>query len=661
MTVQTVNLQPLSYSPFYEKVNESNSFLSDLSFIGSQSQSRKKQIDHFLSFSKLHSSQSVSSALELLGNSVSEVNEPIQKLCDASGRVVQFLSLDKTIDYKLDYHDATTIVTNQITGEVHIQETDQQGRLIREILPCGLEIAYTFDGDYLSEVTFPDQSKVEYRYIDSNHLEVQRYKKEGTLSYQHVYETVGEYITQETLIGHAGSLNKQYDPQANTITIQSESICCIHQFDEDQNLISKTFKDPVTHQDQTIFDFANQRLLNKEASYVDDIGRVIHFDGFTCSYDPLGRLVQKVSKEQTVHYKYDAFDRLIHVNLGDKAIDYTYDLFGRRFSKTISENGNTSKEFYLYQGVNQIGVYDENKELKHLRVLGAAYHMNLPLSIAIESQGNVYAPIYDTNYNVLQLINQKTQEVTHYESLSPFGDNLKEFKPITPWVFATKYYDEDTGLLDFGDRQYDPSIQQWTSKDSDPRVSQKNLYSYCNHNPLKYIDPDGRFAFVVFVPLAIGFKAALVALGIGVAAAGARVAIQKGAGKIENKELAKMLLGVGPPLINAAVDKVKEMPFPDRDLPRYPEGAPKEGEPMPDTDAPHTQLGHRNGRGGRYPQAREFGENGEPIRDIDFTDHGRPQNHPCPHQHTYDENQTGGTKKRNEEGEPVPEFDYEEN
>jgi hypothetical protein len=36
------------------------------------------------------------------------------------------------------------------------------------------------------------------------------------------------------------------------------------------------------------------------------------------------------------------------------------------------------------------------------------------------------------------------------------------------------------------------------------------------------------------------------------------------------------------------------------------------------------------------------------VRDIDFTDHGYPQNHPNPHQHVWIENQTGGTLKRND-------------
>jgi RHS repeat-associated protein len=72
---------------------------------------------------------------------------------------------------------------------------------------------------------------------------------------------------------------------------------------------------------------------------------------------------------------------------------------------------------------------------------------------------------------------------------------------------------------------------------------------------------------------------------------------------------------------------------PPRPLPRAPNGRP-----IPESPFPHTQLGERTPKGGypSYPQAREFGPNGKPVRDIDFTDHGQPQYHTNPHQHPYD-------------------------
>ncbi len=84
-------------------------------------------------------------------------------------------------------------------------------------------------------------------------------------------------------------------------------------------------------------------------------------------------------------------------------------------------------------------------------------------------------------------------------------------------------------------------------------------------------------------------------------------------------------------------------------LPRGEHGVQKPSSPYP-----HTQIGHRRGRNGNYRQTREWGENGELIRDIDWTDHGRPENHPNPHQHRWLPNKTGGSPRRNPEPEPLP-------
>lgn len=75
---------------------------------------------------------------------------------------------------------------------------------------------------------------------------------------------------------------------------------------------------------------------------------------------------------------------------------------------------------------------------------------------------------------------------------------------------------------------------------------------------------------------------------------------------------------------------------PSRTLPRD-----KHGHPVPDSDAPHTQVGERTSKrtGETYTQAREFDSQGRPVRDVDFTTHGRGD-HVNPHQHSYDP-QTG--------------------
>ena len=72
---------------------------------------------------------------------------------------------------------------------------------------------------------------------------------------------------------------------------------------------------------------------------------------------------------------------------------------------------------------------------------------------------------------------------------------------------------------------------------------------------------------------------------------------------------------------------------PPRPLPRD----PVSGRPVPESPYPHTQLGEKvsTRTGQPYTQAREFGQNGQHVKDIHFTDHGM-KSHPNPHQHIID-------------------------
>lgn len=84
-------------------------------------------------------------------------------------------------------------------------------------------------------------------------------------------------------------------------------------------------------------------------------------------------------------------------------------------------------------------------------------------------------------------------------------------------------------------------------------------------------------------------------------------------------------------------------------VPTGPDGRPlplprgPNGELVPSSMDPHTQIGWQEGRRGGYIQTREFGPNGQPIKQVDWTNHGRPMQHPDPHVHDYVPNPTGGT------------------
>ncbi len=99
---------------------------------------------------------------------------------------------------------------------------------------------------------------------------------------------------------------------------------------------------------------------------------------------------------------------------------------------------------------------------------------------------------------------------------------------------------------------------------------------------------------------------------------------------------------------------------PRRFIPRDPDGTPvslprgPNGELAPSSMEPHTQIGWHEGRRGGYVQTREFGANGQAIKQVDWTNHGRPTQHTNPHVHDYLPNPSGGTPQHGPPRPPQP-------
>ncbi|MFM8899896.1 MAG: RHS repeat-associated core domain-containing protein [Burkholderiales bacterium] len=247
------------------------------------------------------------------------------------------------------------------------------------------------------------------------------------------------------------------------------------------------------------------------------------------------------------------------------------------------------------------------------------------------------------------------------ETYRPYGDRINNAAASggNKLWFAGKLQDNNSGLSYMGARYYDPVIGRFLGVD--PRgvnpadLHSFNRYAYGNNNPYKYVDPDGRVsAPAVFIVAAAGLY--LIGAFDTPKQREERIRSTNEAFRRVGEVIGKVRGMFNESTEGAAqgegATKPAEAPngnrFPDRPLPRD-----KDGNPIPDPEAEgaHTQLGQKQGRKGKYDQAREFDANGKPVRDIDFTDHGRPQNHPNPHQHDYLPNPTGGTPQH---GPPKP-------
>jgi len=121
--------------------------------------------------------------------------------------------------------------------------------------------------------------------------------------------------------------------------------------------------------------------------------------------------------------------------------------------------------------------------------------------LMVMTDGTVYRLITDHLGSVRLVVNAETGEVAERIDYDAFGRVLSDSSPgFQPFGFAGGLYDDDTGLVRFGARDYDAHSGRWTAKD--PILftgGSENLYTYVRSDPVNFLDPLGLSSLDCFV------------------------------------------------------------------------------------------------------------------------------------------------------------------
>lgn len=589
---------------------------------------------------------------------------------DALDRLRELTSSDGTVHYTYTYDKKGNL--EHIEDHIHqLKQTrsyDALQRLIQEILSPGITLSYDYDAlDRLIKLTLPDGSFTAYIYDGWYLKEIQRYQANGQFTYKHTclkYNGRGQLSEEQSPVS---LMTSTYDLlgrciKRNSPLIQIEADA----FDAAGNLQHYKQEDPtglwqntltydpfyhVKSENEAHYSYdslGNCTQKNDQTRLINTLNQVEKVSDVTYQYDLNGNLETEITPAIT--YTYDALDRLILIEKEGRSTHLTYDAFNRCLL-IQEESGSKS---LLYQKEEEIGSL-VNGHLHELRLIHPVW--GIKKVFAVELQGQAFFPFQDLRGNICAL--QKTDgTLAEWARYSAFNNKqlyqAEKFALKLPWRFANRR--EIEGLVLFTHRLYHPNLMRWLTPDPAGFVDGLNLYSYVHNNPFYYEDKDGRFAFVLALPviyMAFGTTGIAISAPTVGAIAGTIVGAVLGWGVYEAcKQGDKVYnqIEANEPNFEIKKEEQKKKPkaiyAPDRPLPQD----NKHNRPTPDvnTSGPHTQLGTRDGRNGKYPQAREFDKEGNPVRDIDFTDHGYPENHPNPHQHLWQKNQTGGTPKRSD-------------
>jgi RHS repeat-associated protein len=237
---------------------------------------------------------------------------------------------------------------------------------------------------------------------------------------------------------------------------------------------------------------------------------MLTYGGASYTYTANGELLTKTEAGATTQYDYDVLGNLMQVVLpGDVTIDYVIDGQNRRIGKRV--NGTLVQGFLYKDQLNPIAELDGQSSIVSVFVYGDK--ANVPAYMIRD--GVNYRIISDHLGSPRLVVNSATGEIVQRMDYDEFGVVTLDTNPqFQPFGFAGGLYDQHTGLVRFGARDYDPVTGRWTSKDPIRfGGGDTNLYGYVLNDPINLVDPDGR----IVVNLIGGAIGAVVGAGIAVA------------------------------------------------------------------------------------------------------------------------------------------------
>lgn len=215
----------------------------------------------------------------------------------------------------------------------------------------------------------------------------------------------------------------------------------------------------------------------------------------TYTYDANNRLLSETTGEETTAYTYDANGNTLTAGNktytynvrgqqtgytdGTVTASYAYNLSGLRSAKTV---GGATK-YFVYNGMNIVYEYDDSGETLYYYGLNRTHN----------SDGEIY--VYNAHGDVVQLV--KDNAVTVSYTYDAFGNLINTVGTSdNAFLYCGEYFDAETETYYLRARYYNPANGRFTQQDAwgymdanDPLSL--NLYTYCNNNPIMYVDPSG--------------------------------------------------------------------------------------------------------------------------------------------------------------------------
>ena len=249
-----------------------------------------------------------------------------------------------------------------------------------------------------------------------------------------------------------------------------------------------TWSDILTGVKKSHFDNGVEIIDDRYSISSDTIGNITNLNG--SEYSWLGRQLQSVS------------------NSDNSNTTYSYNADGQRIAKVVnSANGDEYNYGYYYNGDILAGyklVITKSDGSSTTHNIAFMYDENGE-AFGFSINGKEYFYVKNAQNDVVRIVDSANETVVSYQydswgkllSCEDTSENdIVSF--INPYTYRGYYYDSDTQLYYLSSRYYNPELCRFISADDSDTlfytpddVTDKNLFAYCDNNPVVRADSDG--------------------------------------------------------------------------------------------------------------------------------------------------------------------------
>ena len=430
-------------------------------------------------------------------------------------RVVNHMA-GKTYDLDYDFLDRLMRVRDEKGSfyEYTYDATNHMTKLIHKAGVSHTTILYTYDKDGREQTT-----KVRGGYTKTSTYDKLGRAAGVTLSTKKAFAVKVAYPAANGNQEHAmpsgltvgdRKLTYQYDKNGNITRIQDRSgsgavktdtFC----YDERNQLIRE---DSQTQNKTFVYEYDLGGNLTEVKEYAYTAGelpafpertetgsyasvwkdQLVNWNGTAMTYDAIGNMLTRGN----ITYRWIMGRKLAGVNNG-KNIQYFYDHTGSRTKKVVD---GTATE---YRMAGELLV----SEITNGQTFWYTYDSNANL-VSIIIGGKNYFYVRNLQNDIIALIDEDGNTVVNYtydswgKILSITGSLKDTVGQQNPFRYRGYYYDKETGMYYLKNRYYDPELRRFISSDavttliaSTETLHNRNLYTYCNQNPLTRSDGNG--------------------------------------------------------------------------------------------------------------------------------------------------------------------------